>query len=84
MESLTQDPKYIIIDGKLANAKTREFIPDDEPIFILRGKDVHAYGLISAYLDKCKNAIQRVEIHKRLIDFLQFKNIYASKMKKPD
>lgn len=84
METTTQDPKYIIIDGRLANAKTREFIPDDEPVFIIRGKDIHAYGLISNYVDLCKNPIHRVEIHRRLIDFLQFKNLNVWRMKEPD
>lgn len=84
METVTQDPKYIIIDGKLANTKTREFIPDDEPIFIIRGKDVHAYGLISNYLDKCMDARHRVEIHRSLIEFLQFRTLNAYRMKEPN
>ena len=84
MESMTQDPKYIIIDGRLANIETREVIPNDEPIFIIRGKDIHAYTLISKYVDLCKNKVHQVEIHRRCIDFLQFKNLNASRMKEPD
>lgn len=83
-ESKTQDPKYIIIDGALANAVTREFIPDDEPVFIMRGQDARAAEGIRKYGELCANSGHQLAVVNRESDFIQFANDNPDRMKEPD
>lgn len=47
---LPQEPKYTTnAHGKIVNRKTRNPIPDDEPVFILRARDCHAAETLEAY-----------------------------------
>ena len=84
METKTQDPKYIIIDGALANASTREFIPKDEPVFILRGKDIHAMHTILHYSGLCGDNDHRHAVMKRAIEFNTFVTEHRDRMSEPD
>ena len=83
-ESKIQDPKYIIIDGVLANAATREFIPEDEPLFIIRGKDRHAVKAIKQYLLACKDQDHRDAVLKRCFQFDEFAEDNPDRMGEPD
>lgn len=83
-ESKTQDPKYIIIDGALANAATREFIPDDEPIFIMRGKDIHATETIIRYACLCGDSKHAGAVNHRVNDFIAFRQANPDRMGEPD
>jgi len=42
-------------------------IPDDEPVFLLRGQDALAIGAVKTYLEACKangtNNVEKVEEH---------------------
>ena len=84
METKTQDPKYIIIDGALANASTREFIPEDEPIFILRAKDICALPTILQYAGFVNNEDQRRAVNKCATAFHNFSANNLERMKMPD
>jgi len=84
VETKTQDPKYIIIDGALANASTREFIPDDEPIFILRAKDICALPTILQYAGFVSNNDHRRNVSKRATEFHDFSANNPDRMKQPD
>lgn len=84
MEKLTQDPKYIIIDGQLANAATREFIPEDEPIFIMRAKDSRAAEAIRCYGESCVDEAHQSVVADREMDFIGFAEEYPERMGEPD
>ena len=84
MESKMNTPKYIIIDGALANAVTREYIPDDEPIFILRAKDRHAIKLLRQYMAMCSDINHRKAIYKCIKEFDEFALLNPEKMGEPD
>ncbi len=84
MERRTQDPKYITIDGDLANAATREFIPADEPVFIFRAKDIHAVNTLTHYLGLCADPLHRVAVARRLGEFMEFSALSPNKMDEPD
>ena len=84
MENKTQDPKYIIIDGQLANAKTREFIPKDEPVFIIRAKDHHAIAALIAYQKLCSSQKQRDCVQASLSNFYRYSTENPEGMSEPD
>jgi hypothetical protein len=89
----TQDPKYDIEDGKLINSATGTPIPEDEPVFLFRAKDVHALGTIHDYSKRVYESITSIEItssdhlcaiNRRLNDFEKFKQDHPERMKQPD
>lgn len=47
------DGKYEARDGQIVKKTTGEPIPDDEPIFILRGRDRLAFHTLVHYLGLC-------------------------------
>ena len=83
-ESKTQDPKYIIIDGVLANASTRQVIPEDEPVFIIRAQDVWAAETLIVYRDLCENPAHQQAVDNRIMDFCDFAENKPERMKEPD
>jgi len=84
VETKTQDPNYIILDGKLANAHTREIVPDDVPILIIQGCDNNAIAVASFYANICKNSSYRLSIHDRINHFYHFSINNHERMIEPD
>lgn len=80
----TQDPKYVIIAGKICNAETNKPIPDDEPIMIFRAKDMLAEQTISCYLSLCPTSEHKDAIQHRIRDFRQFSKDHPDRMDMPD
>jgi len=90
----TQDAKYHIkvlidADGEIANtvltnATTCIDIPEDEPIFILRAKDLNAVSALEHYARECKDPNQASAIRKRLTEFYLFIRTFPERMKEPD
>ena len=81
----TQDPKYGINDeGKICNIATGEAIPDDEPVFILRAKDVTAEQTLSYYLTMTSTEEHKQAIKHRIDDFKVFRIGNPDRMKAPD
>lgn len=80
----TQDPKYDIENGRLVNAETREPIPEDEPVFILRGKDIHTLATLEFYSDQCEDVEHVDAVNKRIRDFRDFRNTHVNDMNEPD
>lgn len=50
---MINDLKYEIKDGKLVNKVSGEEVPENEPIFILRARDILAYATINYYVHSC-------------------------------
>lgn len=84
MRTKTQDPKFDIEDGKLINAGSGEEIPEDEPVFILRGKDIHAVKTLQSYLSLCGNPEHKLAIESRIGEFESFAAQNPGRMKEPD
>jgi hypothetical protein len=80
----TQDPKYSIVSGRLVNAATLNAIPDDEPLFILRGRDLHALDTLWPYLDACPPGPHRDAIRTSIARFERFARDNPDRMKEPD
>ena len=81
----TQDPKYgINDDGVICNIATGVPIPNDEPIFILRGKDVLAEQAVAYYLTMVATGEHKQAIEHRIQDFKVFRLTHPERMKAPD
>ena len=81
------DNKFEIRDNKLVNRSSGEVIPDDEPTFILRARDILALGVLNYYQvrsdrDGC------TQYHMQLVEdvikrFTDFRNNHPERMKQP-
>lgn len=80
----SQEPKYDAINGQIVNRATGNPIPDDEPIFILRAKDIRAVGALKRYQQFCTDTEHRAVVGKRIVDFESFARTHYDRMKEPD
>lgn len=81
----TQEPKYDVNkDGRLVNRFSGEVIPDDEPVFVLRARDMKAAQAILDYGDSCSDKEHREVVHGRYHDFMAFAKNHPERMKEPD
>lgn len=81
----TNEPKYKIENGKIVNRATNIPVPDDEPLFILRGRDRHAVATLNLYLKQIPIGTE----HERAVilrrsQFERFAQDNSSRMKEPD
>lgn len=82
-----QDGKFHIEGDKIIKTSNGEAIPEDEPIWIVRGRDKLALPILYAYLkdsldDNCTG--YQIEGVKALIDrFARFADDYPERMKQP-
>jgi hypothetical protein len=79
-----QEPKYDVRDGSIINRATGEAIPDDEPVFIFRAKDIRAVGILKRYQQGCTDPAHREAISQRIADFEEFARTQYGRMKEPD
>ena len=81
----TQDPKYgIDNEGRLCNIASGEPIPEDEPIFIFRAKDMLAENALHYYVGAVTTNMHKEAIHARIKDFQHFRQQNPTRMKAPD
>lgn len=69
--------------GRIVNRETRKPVPDDEPIFVLRGKDRHAVDTLMAYRAMCVGDRHRANVAGRIEAFQQFAEAHAERMGEP-
>lgn len=81
-----QEPKYTTAtkDGRIVNRATGKPIPDDEPVFILRAKDVNAIHALQAYLDTLEDEQHAAEVEARMDAFEAFAASNPERMALPD
>jgi hypothetical protein len=82
------DPKYLIATtgehAQIVNAATKVPIPDDEPIFIIRGKDANAVSTLLRYSSACGNHEHICAVLNRIEAFCKFNIENPERMKEPD
>src|SRR5688572_21984950 len=82
----TQDPKYYIRNNRLYGQSG--IIPEDEPIFILRGRDLAAVRTLNAYLDyayDCGALQEHIDsVSNRIAVFRTFAREKEKRMRIPD
>lgn len=82
-----QEPKYTVSakDGRIVNRATGKPIPDSEPIFILRAKDVHATAALGAYLAQLTDIEHAAAVQERIDAFDAFAQSHPEqRMTQPD
>jgi hypothetical protein len=79
-----QEPKYRAEGGRIVNRASGEAIPDDEPVFIFRARDIHAQEAIEAYACVLNPGQHRDAVAQRVADFAAFSRIHPERMKYPD
>lgn len=80
-----QEPKYDVNpEGRIVNRANGKPIPDDEPVFIFRAKDVHAREALEAYACVLKPGAHRDAVCARVADFAAFAYANPQRMKEPD
>lgn len=81
-----QEPKYTTatVSGRLTNRATGKPIPDDEPVFILRAKDVNALHALRGYVLMLEDDAHITAVHQRIEAFEAFAAAHPERMKQPD
>lgn len=87
-----QEPKYDVTDqGQLVNRASGQPIPDDEPVFIFRARDLFAAPALNAYLRALCAADSEIvghdhrhAIRNRVRDFERFAQQHPDRMKISD
>jgi hypothetical protein len=79
-----QESKYDAIDGRLVNRATGVPIPDDEPVFVLRAKDLHALTAIQAYATVLPPGPHHEAVVTRMFEFDAFRYGKPERMREPD
>lgn len=77
------DTKYDFSSGQMVNRETGEAIPDDEPMFILRARDIHARQAIMAYRSECEDEPHREACLNVARAFATFAQDHPERMKEP-
>lgn len=85
----SQEPKYTVSDlGRLVNRLTGVPIPDEEPVFVFRAKDLWALGALQAYrrqliASSCDPDHIKV-VDDRIRDFEAFAEGFPDRMRAPN
>lgn len=81
---LSQEPKYSVDGQCIFNRASGQEIPHDEPVFIIRARDMHAACVIAHYMGLVQNDKHRAAVRDRLRDFIDFAIKHPERMKEPD
>lgn len=81
---MKQEPKYEFINGAIWNRATGEPIPEDEPVFVLRGRDVHAVATLIKYSEMVETQEHAKAVWLRIEQFKKFRQDHPDRMKEPD
>jgi len=73
------DPKYDIRKGKLWHREGKYFVPDEEPVMILRGKDPVALKMIETYISCCDDVHHVKSATERLLSFSKYQATYPER-----
>lgn len=79
-----QEPKYKIDGNKIVNRQSGQAIPEDEPLFILRARDIHAAQTLMFYGAQITDPKHREAVHTRCAQFNNWAAVHRDRMKEPD
>jgi hypothetical protein len=86
LEPIPIDGKFGFKDGKIVNLVSGQEIPEDEPLFLLRGHDHYALEAIHAYQTACVsecNELHNAGIQQVREKFCRFQAEHPERMKQP-
>lgn len=79
--------KFEIKENRLVKKSNGEAIPDDEPVFVLRARDVLAIALLASYYDLSMeqgcNSYHMDMLRRTTEAFVQFASDHPERMKQP-
>lgn len=78
------DSKYTVVDGQFVNRHSGEAIPPDEPVFLIRARDMNAIRALSDYYLLCADLNHQKHVGNRILDFVRFTARHPERMKEPD
>lgn len=79
-----KDSKYGIRgEGVLFNRQSGELIPEDEPVFLFRARDVHAVEALAHYHNTCEDEEHREAINRRIAEFIVWQQQNDNLMHEP-
>jgi len=79
-----QDPKYRFQHEQVVNRVTGVPIPLQEPVMVLRAKDIMAEGAIRFYAASCRDSVHRAVAEQRADAFAQFRMDNPDLVREPD
>ncbi len=82
------DSKFAVsTDGKIYKKSNGEIVPDDEPLFLLRARDVLAISFFEAYVRISKeaecNSYHFYKLGQTVAGFIRFREKHPERMKMP-
>jgi len=80
------DGKFSCDENGLFNTVSGERIPSDEPLFLIRARDHHAYDTLMHYRSLCLsdcNDLHVAGIDQTIRKFIAFANDHPERMKEP-
>lgn len=81
------DNKFHIENEQIIKTSNGETIPDDEPLFLLRGRDYLAMALLKEYEKLCiADGCTKYQVEllsKGMLDFWNFRLAHPERMKQP-
>ena len=82
------DSKFAVsTDSQIYKKSNEEIVPEDEPLFLLRGRDVLAIKLLMAYAEISKEAgcspYHFMKLGETIAGFIRFKKDHSERMKMP-
>jgi hypothetical protein len=75
------DPKYDIRDGRLWHREGKYYVPEEEPVMILRGKDPQALVMIAMYVLTAGDEAHRISATERRDAFRAYQERYPERTK---
>lgn len=79
--------KYHVENDQIVKTSTGEVVPDDEPVFLIRGKDRLALPALFEYMRLCErdgcNAYQLSGCAEMIAQFANWRAANADQMKQP-
>lgn len=81
---MEQEPKYDFRDGHVFNRANGEMIPEDEPVFVFRARDIHAADILRLYAGRVSDPQHLQAVLARAVQFDQFAHNHPDRMKQPD
>jgi hypothetical protein len=77
------DRKFSFYGGKIINRVSGVSIPEDEPVFIFRARDIHALEVLTLYRQLIKDEHHQAAVEESIGSFFAFTVEHPERMKEP-
>lgn len=77
-------PKYEVQSGRIHNLLTGRPVPEDEPVLILRARDINAIEAMLFYNAQCKDRSQGSSVNHAVREFKAWQAMEYEQVKAPD